>query len=289
MKQKILILFLFFNSFFLLNCTKEQEVINGYSIFSSYEKEFMKNYKLDEQDVIPYKKYKNFNINYFFAYEKVRRDKNTYLQAINLVNYPNFYYPYTYPKKALLEDTTLILVNKSFQVSNSYYPKDLVLVSSYENIQYIKRENEIMYASSIALNNYYQMFKKAKEENINLIIYSAYRTYQKQYDLYYTVYNKDDNYSAKPGFSEHHTGLALDISDSVHGLTNNLASSNTYKWLINNSYKFGFILRYPKDKENITMYNYEPWHFRYVGTDAALIIYENNLTLEEYLLLNVEL
>ena len=146
-----------------------------------------------------------------------------------------------------------------------------------------------MQASKIALDNYYLMYLDAKKDNINLLIYSAYRTYQKQYDLYYNVNNKDDEYSARPGFSEHHTGLAFDISDNIHGLTINFSNSYTYQWLIKNSYKYGFILRYPENKECITMYKYEPWHFRYVGSSAAYEIHINSKTLEEYLLENYEL
>lgn len=291
-KKIILITILLGLTFLLSNCKKEQEVINKLNnnqLLTQYEKEYIKTYKLNINDIIPYKKYKNFNINYYFAYEKTREKYNvTYLTAINLVNYPNYFYPYTYPNNALLENTDLILVNKSFHITKNYYPKDLISISKY-NIEYIKRDNENMLAAKHALEKLQEMDIEAKKNNINLIIFSAYRTYQKQYDLYYNVNNQDDNYSARPGFSEHHTGLAFDISDSHHGLTLNFSYSNTYEWLINNSYKYGFILRYPQNKENITMYNYEPWHFRYVGVDIATEIYTQNITFEEYLIYNIEL
>lgn len=290
-KQNIIIILLCLITLFACYA-KDKDVVNELDknqLLTQYEKEFIKTYKLNIDDVLPYKQFKNFNINYYFAYDKIKKDyKCSYLTSINLVNYPNYYYPYTYPKNALFENTDLMLVNKSFHISKNFYPKDLISVSTF-NIEYIKRDNENMLASSHALEHLQEMFNDAKANNINLIIFSAYRTYQKQYDLYYNVNNKDDKYSAKPGFSEHHTGLAFDISDSIHGLTLNFASSNTYKWLINNSYKYGFILRYPQNKESITMYNYEPWHFRYVGNEIASIIYKQDITLEEYLLLNVEL
>lgn len=276
----------------LISCSKTKKVIieiNDNEILTQYEKDFIKVYKLNLQDVLPYKKYTKFNINYYFAYEKTRTNLEcTYLQAINQVNYPNYYFPYTYPKNSLLENTDLILVNKSFHISKNFFPIDLTSISTYD-VEYIKRDNENMLASKHALDYYQLMYNEAKANNIDLVIFSAYRTYQKQYDLYYNVNRKDDNYSAKPGYSEHHTGLAFDISDTIHGLTLNFSKSKTYKWLINNSYKYGFILRYPQNKENITMYSYEPWHFRYVGIETATKIYYLNTTLEEYLITNIEL
>ena len=104
--------------------------------------------------------------------------------------------------------------------------------------------------------------------------------YQKQETLWNTAPTFDNMYLAVPGFSEHHTGLALDISNLEDGLTKN--NNKTYEYLRNNAHKFGFILRYPKGKEWITGYAYEPWHYRFVGIDAAKIIYEEGLTFEEY-------
>ena len=92
--------------------------------------------------------------------------------------------------------------------------------------------------------------------------------------------NWADSVAARAGFSEHQTGLALDIV--TYGSTmNNFENSDEFKWLSKNAYKYGFILRYPKGKEHITGYKYEPWHYRYVG-DIASTIYNRNITLEEY-------
>ena len=87
--------------------------------------------------------------------------------------------------------------------------------------------------------------------------------------------------SAKPGHSEHQTGLAVDIMGSNNDY-NLFAESKEFEWMKNNAYKYGFILRYPEHKENITGFKYEPWHYRYVGKDVAKYIYENKLSLEEY-------
>ena len=110
-------------------------------------------------------------------------------------------------------------------------------------------------------------------------MFSAYRSYEKQEILY--ILN-NDQLTAKPGFSEHQTGLCVDISKRDIGLTNELEYSLLYKEINKICYKYGFILRYPKNKEDITGYPFEAWHYRYVGKNIATIIYENNLTLEEY-------
>ena len=99
------------------------------------------------------------------------------------------------------------------------------------------------------------------------------------------IINTSKNYalncSAKPGHSEHQTGLAVDVEGSNNDY-DKFESSIEFNWMINNSYKYGFILRYPKGKENITGFKYEPWHYRYVGIELAKYLYKNNLTLEEY-------
>ena len=140
-----------------------------------------------------------------------------------------------------------------------------------------------MLVQEIVLKNYLSLYQLALKNNLELTIFSAYRSYQKQETLWENSTSVDEFYLAKPGHSEHQTGLALDISTRNIGLTNAFASSKEYKFLITHAHLFGFINRYPKNKEQITGYYYEPWHFRYVGIKHATAIYENNLTLEEYL------
>ena len=124
------------------------------------------------------------------------------------------------------------------------------------------------------------------KENLNIRIISAYRSYDYQEELYEKYLKNEkhsivDTYSARPGFSEHHTGLAIDI-DNTKLDYNKFYLTKEYIWMNNNAHKYGFILRYPKDKENITGYNYEPWHYRYIGKDIANYIKNNNFTYEEY-------
>ena len=134
-----------------------------------------------------------------------------------------------------------------------------------------------------ALEAFEKMRECANYDNVNLEIISGFRSYDYQkkiYDEYVKEFGKEktDTFSARAGHSEHQTGLALDIcedSDKFIGTKEDL-------WLRENAYKFGYIIRYPKGKEHITGYKYEPWHIRYVGKRVAKCIYEKGITLEEY-------
>ncbi len=158
------------------------------------------------------------------------------------------------------------------------------------------------YFDKRAASDLYAMFVAAKEDGINLYSRSTYRTYNTQktyYDAHVNDYKKQgmtteeakkktEEYTMKPGASEHHTGLAIDITTSEwekagRGLSVSFAETDAGKWLKNNAHKYGFILRYTKEKEAITKVKYEPWHFRYVGIEHAEKIYTQGICLEEYL------
>ncbi|MDD2435434.1 MAG: M15 family metallopeptidase [Bacilli bacterium] len=137
----------------------------------------------------------------------------------------------------------------------------------------------------------YEAFKKMADDAAKKELYikgrSAYRAYNTQSYIYTSYLNNygyvwAENYSARPGHSEHQTGLALDIGSNNSEDLGNFEATPEFKWVKDNAHKYGFILRYPKDKEYITGYSYEPWHYRYVGIDVATKIYELNLTFEEY-------
>ena len=131
-----------------------------------------------------------------------------------------------------------------------------------------------------------KMYNDAKKEGINLFVVSAYRSYsyqEKLYNNYITMYGIDyaNTVSAKPGFSEHQTGLAMDIlSPGVQ--MSEFENTKAYSWLKENSYKYGFILRYPKDKTYLTGYAFESWHYRYLGKEMAKKVYDENITYDEY-------
>lgn len=131
---------------------------------------------------------------------------------------------------------------------------------------------------------YDKMYEEAKKEGLKLDIVSGFRSYLKQRKEYLGYVKKvgkvkADTFSAKPGHSEHQTGLALDILDD----TDNFIDSKEAIWLAKNAHKFGFIIRYPKERTHITGYKYEPWHIRYVGVKHAKRIFNKRITLEEYL------
>ena len=225
------------------------------------------------------KKYESFDENKIYEYYEKYQETNNIILSLNLINHPNFY-------DITINDTNydnIMLVNKHHPLSKDYIPNNLVKV---EDISYIKRNNEIMLLEQETLNNLKLLFMDALTSNIELTLFSAYRSFEKQASLWTTDYSFADMYKAVPGYSEHQTGLAVDISTIQDGLlkTDTLA----YNFLKNNAHKYGFILRYPKNKESITGYNYEPWHYRYVG-NISTFIYENNLTLEEYIYNYIEI
>ena len=166
-------------------------------------------------------------------------------------------------KNGLTYVNGILIVNKTYSVPKDYNPGSLTIE---------------------AKNAFDEMQKSASNDNIKLWIASGYRSYSLQTSLYNNYVLKDgkekaDTYSARPGHSEHQTGLAMDlniIDSSFEGTPEAI-------WIASNCYKYGFIVRYPKGKENITGYKYEPWHVRYLGKDIAKKVYESGKTLEEYL------
>ena len=175
----------------------------------------------------------------------------------------------------------LMLVNKDNSLHETYIPDNLVNTNSE-------------YKDGILLEEKtYLQFKKMQDDarkfGYNIDIMSGYRDYRYQEKIYNNLLKeKGFNYAfrsiAKPGCSEHQTGLALDFcvyKDNKCYIEHEIEEMLETKWVHQNCYKYGFILRYPFNKEEITKYNYEPWHLRYVG-DKANYLYSNNLTLDEY-------
>ncbi len=160
----------------------------------------------------------------------------------------------------------ILIVNKTYSLPNDYNPADI--------------KNECKRAFN-------EMKANALKDGISIWISSGFRSYKTQKNLFERYCKNDvvsnvEMYSARPGHSEHQTGLAIDVNSASSS-----AYETTYKkvgeWLENNCHRYGFIIRYPKGKENITGYIYEPWHIRYVGKDYAKKIKESGLCLEEYL------
>lgn len=173
----------------------------------------------------------------------------------------------------------LVLVNKYYQLPEDFKQYNLVNMDK----KYTVNDGKQYLLSAVAYEKYVQMSDAAKKEGLSMRAISAYRTEDYQRNLYnnYVITSgkvNADNFSARPRFSEHQTGLAVDIN-STKGI---FEYTSEFKWLQKHAYEYGYILRYPKGKEWITGYSYEPWHYRYVGTDVAKIIYEEGITYEEY-------
>ena len=183
-----------------------------------------------------------------------------------------------------------VLVNKDNLLPSNYVPSNLVVLDYNENNfhNYIDPMLKPMVREDI-IKDLFKMFNDAKKSGYSLLVDSGYRSYYYQLNiLNYNIEKYGEewayNYVALPGASEHQTGLCFDIAYMYDGIyfDDVKESDPEIKWMINNSYKYGFILRYPKGKEEITGYFYEPWHYRYVGKELAKILYENNETLEEF-------
>ena len=181
----------------------------------------------------------------------------------------------------------LIVVNKTNLITNDYF-NDLELVYCKDVLgDTVQLEKE-------TYNSYVKLKKYLEQLNIIVEIDSAFRSLEEQQriiDEYTVKYGQEyvDTHVAPIRTSEHHTGLAIDLALIVNGKKcidpdELFPHEDIYLSIHKHLSKYGFILRYPKAKENITGYNYEPWHIRYVGEDIANYIYKNNLTLEEYLL-----
>lgn len=172
------------------------------------------------------------------------------------------------------------LVNKRRLLTKEYIPKDLVTIAK----KYLKDDSVTIKASKEAYNALIQLITEAQKDNINILINSAYRSYtdqEKLYNEYKNLYGQSyvDKFVSKPGSSEHQTGCSFDLASLT---TNTFINSSEYKYMQDNAYKYGFILRYPKGYEDITGYTSEAWHYRYVGKKIATYINKNKMTYDEY-------
>ncbi len=229
-------------------------------------------------DILQFKDIPNFDITKLERYLKYQETNSNY-EIKTVVTYVNIgldkdgYSDYiTYNSE---EATNLtLLVNKYHKLPDDYEPSDLVSLS-YGSSYKLRKE---------AAEAFEKLTAAAILENVYFYPFSAYRSNDLQNRLYTNYVNRDgkekaDTYSARPGFSEHQTGLAVDIRSST--LNDNLTPEH-YNWVLNNSYKFGFIVRYPKGKQYITQYMEEPWHIRYLGIDLATKVHDSGLTYDEY-------
>ena len=191
---------------------------------------------------------------------------------------------YNYYEHNLDTDTSLdclMLVNKYYHLSENYEPNDLVNIN---NKYYYGTGHKVR---KPAYEAFIDLWNAANQEGIYLIINSSYRDYASQSSVYDSFKNQKgttyaDSIAARPGYSEHQTGLAIDIFSKENTTSNNFKGSTAHIWLQNNAYKYGFIERYQEGKEKITGFEAESWHWRYVGVETATYIYNHNITFDEY-------
>lgn len=181
-----------------------------------------------------------------------------------------------------------VLVNKSNPIAPiDFKPGDLVIPDIQTSSSDTEDERSIRKVVKSGLE---KMVNDAKEDGQELVMNSGFRSYKAQ-SFYFNNYVRQSGleeakkFSAQPGYSEHQTGLAFDLSykDKKCYLEVCFGETEAGKWLATNAHKYGFVIRYPKGKEGITGYQYEPWHFRYVGEEVAKDMHEQNLTYEEFL------
>lgn len=238
--------------------------------------------KIEKLKAIPY--YKKEYQKRYLEYQK----ENPNLSVENIVTYVNIGIDkpyYTNTKKAENLNTNLILVNKYNYLTEDYIPENLEPI----DIAYARSGMQLVREAKEAFET---LSEDAKKEGMNIIAMSSYRSYDYQVNLYNNYVATDgkeaaDTYSARAGYSEHQTGLAVDVYNKVLPYTS-FEETEEFNWMQENAYKYGFILRFPKDKVNITGYQYESWHYRYVGKEAAKYIHNHDLTLEEYYVKKVE-
>lgn len=222
-----------------------------------------------------YSKVKYFHIENIDRYNSYKaKNENLSIEEIIInVGASLDYDYYTHTREVTDPYDTLVLVNKYHILPSGIEPKNLV------NIEGQRMEK-------VAADAMSKMVKDMRSDGLSIILQSGYRSEE----LQTTIYNRNvqnrgqeraDKYSARPNSSEHQTGLAMDLSTDGT-LEETFENTPQFKWLNENAHKYGFIMRYPKDKVYMTGYEYEPWHYRYVGVEIASLIKAENITYEEY-------
>ncbi|WP_026701792.1 M15 family metallopeptidase [Salibacterium aidingense] len=178
------------------------------------------------------------------------------------------------------------LVNRDYHLPSDYVPEDLTVPDVPFPFEEDVPKKQLREPAAAALE---ELFSGAEEEGLNLFAVSGYRSYDRQEAIFAANAEEDgveeaNQYSAQAGESEHQSGLAMDVSSQSadFSLTDEFGETPEGQWLKENAYEYGFVIRYPEDKTEITGYQYEPWHLRYVGEDLAAELQDKDETLEEY-------
>ena len=217
---------------------------------------------INEQYYIPY------NLDRYLSYANKNENIKDVISIVNVGADSDWY---TNTKETNIDEGIKMLVNKFNYLKEDYSPNDIVSISNWYAYDGHSIKKEVY-------DKYVSMWKAANKEELTLLVNSSYRTFEEQKNEYD---KSNDDYAARPGFSEHQTGLALDIV-TYDIIGNEFENTDEFKWLQENAHLYGFILRYPKGKEYITGYSYESWHYRYVGKELATKVKESGLTYDEY-------
>lgn len=302
----IIIITAFVGTFFALKFYKEYTykqtyeyklIEHGYSLeeaqklISFYQKDSELNQILEMRkntyilELIQEKYYIHKNLERYLAYSEKNKDTEK-KDIVAIVNVNRDYEHYENIKEANPEQGILLNVNKYYKLNEEFEPENLTNI----NLQYAYSGNKITKEANDA---YISMWNAANKEEIRLIVNSSYRNYASQETVYNNIKASSgtkgtDKVAARPGHSEHQTGLAIDVFEISNQSTSTFKESNAYLWLKENAYKYGFIERYPEEKEYLTGYSFESWHWRYVGEDAAKIIHEEDITFDEYYAFYIE-
>lgn len=298
-KKVILVIVVFiFIVYGCIKAIKEYEYtgsINGKLSLIGYNEEEIKliNEKLNKEemnlllekeynkDYISFMKEKYFIFNNLDKYVEYLKDKpkEELSKLISFVNVGANEYWYENIKETNISKKEPMIVNKFNALKEDFKPENLIEIDplyAYDNVS----------IDESVLESFINLCDRAKSAGYTLVASLGYRSYDDQYDSYYTYksYNgvrlADENV-AHAGHSEHQTGYAIEI-EPYDKIVKDIENNEEHKWLINNAHKYGFILRYPEGKEDITGFNYEPWHFRYVGIDVASRIKKEKITFDEY-------
>ena len=230
-----------------------------------------------EKNLEDYKEYINKN------------NETDYAKVISIVNVHANHKWYQLELNTNEDLGMLMNVNKFYALSETYTPenlKNIDLTYAYGE----EGENKLI---DYAYDKFLELWQAANDQGFYLMVTSSYRDYESQKEIYdYRVSTwgerKADETAARPGHSEHQTGLVIDMTSKTEPLADSFTDSEAYKWLKENAYKYGFIERYPEGKTYLTGYNPESWHWRYVGLEAAKTMHDEDITFDEYYAFYVE-
>ena len=239
--------------------------------------------KEDKNDIFPIIKETYYIDDYLEKYISYHKE-NKNLSFKEVITHINTHIDEPFYTNTIETDTSLgkfVILNKYYHADETYKGKNLIKVDSKYNLY-----GSEFYLSEECYQAFLKMYEDALEAGYGFKINSAYRSYESQVRIYQGWVNKDgqalaDTYSARAGYSEHQTGYAFDVRDYPF-TDDDYSKTKSFTWVSENAYKYGFIIRFPKDKEYITGYQYEPWHYRYCGLDCAKYIHDTGITFEEY-------